>query len=214
MNTSDNKYVFKIIIIGNTGSGKSSLLLRYTRDIFNSYYEPTIGVDFGTKQIDIPYNGEHIPIKLQIWDTAGQERFDTITKSYYRNTCGVVIVFDLTSSESFYSIPKWITNIKNNCNSTVEVILIGNKCDLRDDIVVEQHEIDKMCEKYGIRYFETSATQLDSTSIAFNILTQNIFENIDSRSIPPGVKLIHNDSEIQKTIDLSKKNRKKKCCLK
>ena len=140
--------------------------------------------------------------------------FDTITKSYYRNTCGVVIVFDLTSSESFYSIPKWITNIENNCDSTVEVILIGNKCDLRDDIVVEQHEIDKMCEKYGIRYFETSATQLDSTSIAFNILTQNIFENIDSRSIPPGVKLIHNDSEIQKTIDLSKKNRKKKCCLK
>ena len=105
-------------------------------------------------------------------------------------------------------------NIENNCDSTVEVILIGNKCDLRDDIVVEQHEIDKMCEKYGIRYFETSATQLDSTSIAFNILTQNIFENIDSRSIPPGVKLIHNDSEIQKTIDLSKKNRKKKCCLK
>ena len=93
------------------------------------------------------------------------------------------------------------------------MILIGNKADLKDDIVVEQHEIDKICKKYGIRYFETSATQLDSTSIAFNILTQNIFENIDSMSIPSGVKLIHNDSDIQTTIDLSKKKRKK-CCLK
>ena len=144
MNTSDNKYIFKIIIIGNTGSGKSSLLLRYTRDIFNNYYEPTIGVDFGTKQIDIPYNNQHIPIKLQIWDTAGQERFSTITKSYYRNTCGVVIVFDLTNKESFNSIPKWINNIEDNCDSTVQKILIGNKSDLKGDIVVEKSEIDEI----------------------------------------------------------------------
>ena len=99
-----------------------------------------------TKQLDIPSNGEHIPIKLQIWDTAGQERFSAITKSYYRNTCGVIVVFDLTSLESFYSIPKWITNIKNNCDSTVQIILIGNKADLTNDIVVKKHQIDKMCK--------------------------------------------------------------------
>ena len=212
MNTIDNKYIFKIIIIGNTGSGKSSLLLRYTRDIFNNYYEATIGVDFGTKQIDIPYNNQHIPIKLQIWDTAGQERFSTITKSYYRNTCGVVIVFDLTNKESFNSIPKWITNIEDNCDSTVQKILIGNKSDLKGNIVVEKSEIDEMCKKYGIRYFETSAMHLDSTSIAFNILSQNILESIDNKCIPSGVKLI-NYNEIRPTISLTKK-RRKKCCIK
>ena len=215
MNTKDNKYVFKIIIIGDTGSGKSSLLLRYTRDIFNSYYEPTIGVDFGTKQVNIPNNGEHIPVKLQIWDTAGQERFNTITKSYYRNTCGVIIVFDLTNLESFYSIPKWITNVENNCNSTIQVILIGNKADLRDNIVVKQHQIDNICKKYGIKYFEASAMQLDSTSIAFNILSQNIFKSINDMHIPNGVKIIHHN-KIQNTVDLSlkRKIKNKKCCIK
>tara|TARA_Y200000002_G_scaffold382321_1_gene398976 strand:- start:2922 stop:3563 length:642 start_codon:yes stop_codon:yes gene_type:complete len=213
MNTKDNKYVFKIVIIGESGSGKSSLLLRYTRDIFNNYYEPTIGVDFATKQLDIPSNGEHIPIKLQIWDTAGQERFSAITKSYYRNTCGVIVVFDLTSLESFYSIPKWITNIKNNCDSTVQIILIGNKADLTNDIVVKKHQIDKMCKTYGIRYFETSAMRLDSTSIAFNILSQNILESINSMNIPSGVKIIY-QNDAQASVNLSKKTKKKKCCIK
>ena len=96
------QYVFKIIIVGNTGVGKSSLLLKYTRDIFTTNYEPTIGVDFGSLVVHIPNNNnEHTPVKLQIWDTAGQESFASITRSYYRGAAGALLVYDVTKRNSF-----------------------------------------------------------------------------------------------------------------
>ena len=208
------KYVFKIIIVGNTGVGKSSLLLKYTRDIFSTNYEPTIGVDFGSMIVHIPdSNNEHTPVKLQIWDTAGQERFRTITKSYYKNTCGVVIVFDLTNKESFNAIPEWIDSIKQDADPSVEIILIGNKSDLESDYQITEDDIDNICREYDLKYFETSARELDSTSIAFNILGQDIFNKVkESQVVPVGVKKTSDPDNISLN-NFPYKKRKRKCCI-
>jgi len=208
------QYVFKIIIVGNTGVGKSSLLLKYTRDIFSTNYEPTIGVDFGSLVVHIPdSNNEHTPVKLQIWDTAGQERFRTITKSYYKNTCGVIIVFDLTNKESFNAIPEWIDSVKQDADPNAQIILIGNKADLDSDYQITEDEIDNISMRYNIKYFETSARELDNTSIAFNILGQDIFNKVkESQNIPVGVKKMYDPGNITLN-NFPYKKKKKRCCI-
>tara|TARA_B100001093_G_C26396225_1_gene829289 strand:- start:40 stop:693 length:654 start_codon:yes stop_codon:yes gene_type:complete len=210
------QYVFKIIIIGNTCVGKSSLLLKYTRDIYTSYYEPTIGVDFGTKIVQVPNNdNQHIPIKLQLWDTAGQERFRTITQSYYKGTCGVIVVFDLTNKESFKSIENWFKEIDDFCEPDISIILIGNKCDLKELRVVTDEEIENIIKHYNVKYFETSALELDSTSIAFNILAQDIYTKMKkSGKIPKGIQIICNDNSriVLSNKPYKKSSKKMKCC--
>ncbi len=210
------QYVFKIIIIGNTCVGKSSLLLKYTRDIYTSYYEPTIGVDFGTKIVQVPNNdNQHIPIKLQLWDTAGQERFRTITQSYYKGTCGVIVVFDLTNKESFKSIENWFKEIDDFCEPDVSIILIGNKCDLKELRVVTDEEIENIIKHYNVKYFETSALELDSTSIAFNILAQDIYTKMKkSGKIPKGIQIICKDNSriVLSNKPYKKSSKKMKCC--
>jgi small GTP-binding protein len=208
------QYIFKIIIVGNTGVGKSSLLLKYTRDIFSENYEPTIGVDFGSMVVNIPdSNNEHTPVKLQIWDTAGQERFRTITKSYYKNTCGVIIVFDLTNKDSFNAIPEWIDSVKQDADPNAEIILIGNKADLDSDYQVTEDEIDEIRMRYDLKYFETSAHELDTTSCAFNILGQDIFNKVkESQDIPVGVKKMYDPDNISLD-NFPYKKKKKRCCI-
>lgn len=211
------KYLFKIIIVGNSGSGKSSLLLQYTRDKWTPYYEPTIGVDFGTKLVHVPdTNNKHIPIKLQLWDTAGQERFRTITTSYYKGACGVVIVFDLTNIDSFNAIPMWLDSVYDGCKPESVIILVGNKSDLPEERVVTESQINTLVEEYGLKYFETSAKDQVSTAIAFNIMAQDIFIKIKHLSIlPTGVKLMYHSFD-KKTIDINQpnnsRNRRIKCC--
>jgi|TARA_B110000971_G_C19885066_1_gene442580 small GTP-binding protein len=205
------KYTFKIIIVGNTGVGKSSLLLKYTRNTFSKHHETTIGVDFATKMIDIPINGEIVPVKLQLWDTAGQEKFRTITNSYYRNCCAAIIVFDLTNRDSFTSVHYWIDNVINGAGENTTIILIGNKCDL-DNREVSESDILALINQYDIKYFETSATQQDTTCIAFNILAQDVLLRVHgSKDIPCGVVAMH--TVTQESLLPRKKHRKaNKCC--
>jgi small GTP-binding protein len=130
-----SKYVFKYIIIGDTGKrellqgvGKSCLLLRFIDGKFNTRYEVTVGVEFGAKLVNINED----PVKLQIWDTAGQETFKSITRSYYRSAAGALLVYDVTNRESFQNVHKWLEECREHGNPLMTIILIGNKVDLED----------------------------------------------------------------------------------
>ncbi|KAL7678055.1 hypothetical protein ACOME3_004282 [Neoechinorhynchus agilis] len=138
-----------------TGVGKSSLMLRYTDDIFTGLYISTIGVDFKTKCLTIgPYN-----CRMQIWDTAGQERFRVVTSTYYRGADGVIFVYDVSNRASFERVRKWISEIDDHCcNSTVAKVLVGNKCDSGTILkLVSNEEGSQLAYTLNIPFFETSA---------------------------------------------------------
>mmetsp|Transcript_73826 Transcript_73826/g.102541 ORF Transcript_73826/g.102541 Transcript_73826/m.102541 type:complete len:144 (+) Transcript_73826:30-461(+) len=133
-------YLFKMLLIGNSGVGKSCLLLRYAENSFNENFFNTIGVDFKLKTIRL----EDQTIKLQIWDTAGQERFRTLTASYYRGAQGIIIVYDVTDRETFENVRTWINEIEKYSQANVCKILVGNKCDMEDKRQVTKEEGEEL----------------------------------------------------------------------
>ena len=144
----------KLLIIGESGVGKSSLLLRFTDDAFDPEQAATIGVDFKVKTITI--NGDKI--KLAIWDTAGQERFRTLTPSYYRGGQGAILVYDVTSRESFQKVDNWLNELETySTNHDLIKMLVGNKCDMLDEKVVSTEEGEKLAKEFGIQFWECSA---------------------------------------------------------
>ena len=151
---SSHKYdfLFKLLIIGESGVGKTCLLLRFTDDSFTQNHLTTIGIDFKIKIINI----EDKLIKLQIWDTAGQERFRTITKTYYKGAHGIILTYDVTDQNSFKNIRNWIKQIEANAQTSVKKVLVGNKCDKPDRVVTEE-EGKKLADDYSMSFFETSA---------------------------------------------------------
>uniref|UniRef100_A0A0M3ICE7 Ras-related protein Rab-1A n=1 Tax=Ascaris lumbricoides TaxID=6252 RepID=A0A0M3ICE7_ASCLU len=126
-------YLFKLLLIGDSGVGKSCLLLRFADDTYTESYISTIGVDFKIRTIEL--DGK--TIKLQIWDTAGQERFRTITSSYYRGAHGIIVVYDITDQESFNNVKQWLQEIDRYACENVNKLLVGNKCDLTSKRAVE-----------------------------------------------------------------------------
>jgi len=143
----------KLLMIGDSGVGKTCLLLRYANDSFSPTFITTIGIDFKIKNIEL--DGKRI--KLQIWDTAGQERFRTITTSYFRGAQGILLVYDVTDRGSFNSITNWVGQIGQHADVAVNKILIGNKCDMEDQRVVSFEEGKQLASEFGIQFFETSA---------------------------------------------------------
>ena len=143
----------KLLMIGDSGVGKSCLLLRYANDSFSPTFITTIGIDFKIKNVDI----DGTRIKLQIWDTAGQERFRTITTSYFRGAQGILLVYDVTDRRSFESIRNWISQIQQHADVHVNKILVGNKCDMLDEKVVSTEEAAKLAKEFGIEFWECSA---------------------------------------------------------
>jgi Ras-related protein Rab-8A len=146
-------FLIKLLLIGDSGVGKSCLLLRFSGDEFNSSFITTIGIDFKIKTIEL----EGKTIKLQIWDTAGQERFRTITTAYYRGAMGILLVYDVTDEQSFQNIRNWIRNIEQHAADNVDKLLVGNKCDMTDDKLVETSVGQALADEYSIDFFETSA---------------------------------------------------------
>ena len=153
MATNDVDYLFKILIIGNSGVGKSCLLLRFAENMFSDNYISTIGVDFKIRKMEL--DGKSV--KLQIWDTAGQDRFRTIIKSYYRGSNGIIVVYDITDRDTFEQVQYWMGEIDAHASPDVCRILVGNKSDLSDSRVVTQEEGAALARQYGIPFIETSA---------------------------------------------------------
>jgi len=169
-------HLFKLLIIGDSGVGKSSLLLRFADNTFSGTYITTIGVDFKIRTIDL--GGEKC--KLQIWDTAGQERFRTITSTYYRGTHGVIVVYDVCSGDTFANVRRWIHEIDNNCDNVAR-ILVGNKDDEPERKVVPTSDAQKFAQQIDIPFFETSAKENKNVEEMFNKITELVLKDKKSR---------------------------------
>jgi len=179
-------YLFKLLLIGDSGVGKSCLLLRFADDTYTESYISTIGVDFKIRTIE--QGGK--TIKLQIWDTAGQERFRTITSSYYRGAHGIIIVYDVTDQESFNNVKQWMQEIDRYGTENVRKLLVGNKCDLESSRVVSYEDGQSLAESIGIPFVETSAKNGIAVEDAFNQMAAEIKENVSLAAQAGGQKLI------------------------
>jgi small GTP-binding protein len=163
-------YLFKSIVVGDGGVGKTALTLRFSKGFFTEDYKMTIGVDFHVKTITIDTAEGPIRCKLQLWDTGGQERFSSIRPMYYRGSLGVVLVFDLTNSDSFEHLPQWIEEVRANVKAEIPLLLVGNKSDLIDQRAVSMDEINHFTHDFNLFYMETSAKTGDGVGDCFYIL--------------------------------------------
>jgi len=172
-------YLFKLLLIGDSGVGKSCLLLRFAEDSYTESYLSTIGVDFKIRTIDL----EGKTIKLQIWDTAGQERFRTITAAYYRGAHGIIVVYDVTDSESFENVKMWLKEIDRYAAEDVDKLLIGNKSDLVSKKVVEYSIAKELADSLSIPFLETSARNTINVDQMFLTMARQIQDRNDHHGI-------------------------------
>lgn len=163
-------YLIKLLLIGDSGVGKSCLLLRFSDDSFTPSFITTIGIDFKIRTIEL--DGKKI--KLQIWDTAGQERFRTITTAYYRGAMGILMVYDVTDEKSFVNIRNWMRNIEQHASEDVNKLLVGNKCDLNEKRMVEFDRGKALADECKIEFVETSAKTSSNVDTAFVILAKQV----------------------------------------
>ncbi|KAK9447183.1 ras-domain-containing protein [Limtongia smithiae] len=175
-------YLFKLLLIGNSGVGKSCLLLRFADDTYTESYISTIGVDFKIRTIEL--DGK--TVKLQIWDTAGQERFRTITASYYRGAHGIIIVYDVTDQESFTNVKQWLQEIDRYATEGVNKLIVGNKSDMVDKRVVEYAAAKEFADGLGIPFLETSAKSATNVEQAFLTMARQIKERMGSATTSGG----------------------------
>ena len=168
----DDEYnhIFKFLLIGESGVGKSSLLLRYCDNSFTSSFISTIGVDFKIKTVK--YKGE--TIKIQLWDTAGQERFRTISQSFYRGCNGIILVYDCNDIDSFNKIEYWYDQIAKYAEKDCIVLLIGNKVDLEKKVTTQEGE--DMALKYDWGFIETSAKDSININEAFGSMVRRCLQ--------------------------------------
>ncbi|KAI9221993.1 ras family-domain-containing protein [Blastocladiella britannica] len=171
-------HLIKLLLIGDSGVGKSCLLLRFTDDSFTPSFITTIGIDFKIRTIEL--DGKRI--KLQIWDTAGQERFRTITTAYYRGAMGILLIYDVTDERSFNNIRNWIRNIEQHASAGVNKILVGNKCDVSEKKVISKEQGQELADEFGVKFIETSAKSNIGVEEAFFSLAKDIKKRlIDSQ---------------------------------
>ena len=186
----------KIMVLGESMVGKTSLITRYTNDKFGGRYLCTVGIDFQKKKIE--KNGKRV--LLQIWDTAGQERFRNVTKNYFQASQGFVLAYDINNKESFEKVQYWVEEIKSNAEEKIKCILIGTKCDL-DKREVSEEEGQNLGQKYGYKFLETSAKENININETFETLVSEIMDNFKENG---------RQSLTLSTNKLGKK--KKKCC--
>ncbi|KAI0185375.1 ras family-domain-containing protein [Xylaria flabelliformis] len=164
----------KLLLIGDSGVGKSCCLLRFSEDSFTPSFITTIGIDFKIRTIEL--DGKRV--KLQIWDTAGQERFRTITTAYYRGAMGILLVYDVTDQRSFENIRTWFANVEQHATEGVNKILIGNKCDWEEKRVVSTEQGEALANELGIPFLEVSAKSNINIDKAFYNLAADIKKRI------------------------------------
>ena len=175
-------FLFKLLLIGDSGVGKSCLLLRFADDAYTESYISTIGVDFKIRTIEL----EGKTVKLQIWDTAGQERFRTITSSYYRGAHGIIVVYDITDMDTFNNVKTWLQEIDRYASEGVSKLLVGNKSDLGVKRVVEYASAKEYADGLGIPFLETSAKASTNVEQAFLTMAKQIKDRTGATTQGPG----------------------------
>ena len=175
---SDNKEdvyaTLKYIIIGDTNVGKSKINLRFVNEEFVSEYQATVGVEFGSKVVEY----DNKKYKVQVWDTAGQEQFKSIARNYYKNTVCTLVVYDITSRDSFNNVKSWIDDCKQHIAPTTQIIILGNKCDLEDKREVSTEEGNEFAESRELQFYETSAKDGTNVEKVFRSSVEKIAKNI------------------------------------
>ena len=163
--------IYKIVLVGDSGVGKTNIMLRYLNKEFNINTKATVGVEFGSKNIII----DKKVIKGQIWDTAGQERYRAITSAYYKGAHGAFVVYDITLKESFEAVDKWINDLRSNTDERLEIILIGNKSDLEEKRQVTKEEGEEKAKEKEVAFMETSALNCNNIEKAFNEILNKVY---------------------------------------
>ena len=163
--------LYKIIIIGDSGVGKSNILGRYLTNTFKQDTKSTVGVEFGSKKVTV----NDVNIKLQIWDTAGQERYRAITSAYYKGSKGCFIVYDITSTQTFEDVEKWYEEINKSGDKGISIVLVGNKCDLEDERKVTIEMGEEKAKNLNCPFFETSALNNTQIEKIFQVISEDIY---------------------------------------
>ena len=202
MSEEEYDYIFKVLLIGNSDVGKSSLILRYVDQIWNDVFVPTIGVDFKVKSLQI----DNKRVKMQIWDTSGQERFRNVISSYFKGAHGILLIYDITARDSFKELENWLGEVERNATPQVLKILIGNKCDLDEQRQITVDEGEAFAARNGMKFIETSAKNNTNVNEAFEALAKIMVESSNKKNV---IKVEKKTIKVDKGADL---NAKKKCC--
>lgn len=202
-------YLFKVVLIGDSGVGKSNLLSRFTRNEFCLESKSTIGVEFATRTLQV----EGRTVKAQIWDTAGQERYRAITSAYYRGALGALLVYDVTKPTTFENVSRWLKELRDHADSNIVIMLIGNKTDLKHLRAVATEDAQGYAEKEGLSFIETSALEATNVEKAFQTILAEIYRIISKKSLSSDESAPASIKE-GKTIVVggSEANTKKPCC--
>ena len=202
------KYIIKILTLGDTSVGKSSIVLRFSDDKFDDKIFSTIGIDFKTKYIKL----DKFSVKVLIWDTAGQEKFQNIAKQYYKGANGVLLIYDISNRKSFERIDFWLKELKeNNRIDELFLYLVGNKIDMEDKRVISFQEGEKYAKNNNINFFEVSAKSGKGVTELFNNLINGVMENILKKNEK---EEIEDKVRLSTFLEKNYKNEKnKKCCF-
>ncbi|GAB4846804.1 Ras- protein RABA2a [Ancistrocladus abbreviatus] len=202
-------YLFKVVLIGDSGVGKSNLLSRFTRNEFCLESKSTIGVEFATRTLQV----EGRTIKAQIWDTAGQERYRAITSAYYRGALGAVLVYDVTKPTTFNNVSRWLKELRDHADANIVIMLIGNKTDLKHLRTVAMEDAQSFAEQEGLSFIETSALEATNVERAFQTILSEIYRIISKKPLSSAESASTNIKDGQ-SIDVGASDTaaKKPCC--
>lgn len=204
-------YLFKVVLIGDSGVGKSNLLSRFTRNEFSLESKSTIGVEFATRTINV----DNKMIKAQIWDTAGQERYRAITSAYYRGAVGALLVYDITRHVTFENVERWLKELKDHTDTNIVVMLVGNKADLRHLRAVPTEDGQSFAERESLYFMETSALESTNVEHAFQQVLTQIYRVVSRKALDVGEDSAAVPSQGQ-TVDVGNKDvtaaKKAGCC--
>jgi Ras-related protein Rab-11A len=170
-------FKLKIVVVGDSGVGKTNLIKRFISNEFSGNLKATIGVEFMSKTYRI---NKHL-FKIEIWDTAGQERYKSITAIYYKGSKGALIVYDTTNQTTFENIDKWILELKEKTSNDIKLMIVGNKIDLKDERQVKNEDALKKADTLGIPLMETSALEATNVKEAFYDLLKEIYKDMKDK---------------------------------
>ncbi|KAI1295001.1 Ras- protein Rab-11A [Mortierella claussenii] len=188
-------YLFKVVLIGDSGVGKSNLVSRFTRNEFNLESKSTIGVEFTTRSIQVDAK----TIKAQIWDTAGQERYRAITSAYYRGAVGALLVYDIAKHQTYENVGRWLKELRDHADTNIVIMLVGNKSDLRHLRAVPTEEAKQFATENGLSFIETSALDSSNVELSFQRILTEIYRIVSNKALensgdvirPTGGETIH-----------------------